>query len=231
MNAIEKLEYGRTYHIYNRGINSTNLFLCQRNYEHFLELYAKYIHPIADTYAWVLLKNHFHLLVRIKEEEDMPYLSLPTDLSDCVAADSVNENNMNGTLTGSIERCQVGSCQAKKANPTRQFSHLFNGYARYFNLKTNRHGALFERPFKRIKVDNEKYFCRLVNYIHYNPVKHGLADHILHWGWSSYLSIISVKPTRVSREMVLGYFDNRANFIAYHQQQSDLRDIENLLLE
>ena len=32
----------------------------------FLSLYDKYISPVADTYAWVLMGNHFHLLVRIK---------------------------------------------------------------------------------------------------------------------------------------------------------------------
>jgi putative transposase len=32
----------------------------------FLKLYARYIAPVADTYAYCLLKNHFHVLVRIK---------------------------------------------------------------------------------------------------------------------------------------------------------------------
>jgi hypothetical protein len=33
-------------------------------------LYAKHIEPIADTFAYCLLPNHFHLLVRIKAEEE-----------------------------------------------------------------------------------------------------------------------------------------------------------------
>lgn len=61
------LEPGNFYHIYNRGINSCNLFRKPDNYEHFLELYDKYISPVADTYAWVLMPNHFHLLVRVRE--------------------------------------------------------------------------------------------------------------------------------------------------------------------
>ena len=55
------------YHIYNRGNNRENLFLENRNYPYFLALYKKHIEPIADTYAYGLMKNHFHLLVRIKE--------------------------------------------------------------------------------------------------------------------------------------------------------------------
>lgn len=66
---MQTLEFDRYYHIYNRGINSCNLFEETPNYEHFLRLYEKYINPIADTYAYCLMKNHFHLLVRIKDEK------------------------------------------------------------------------------------------------------------------------------------------------------------------
>ena len=68
MQQIEPLNYGKFYHIYNRGINSCDLFHENTNYEYFLGLYDKHISPMADTYAWVLMKNHFHFLVRIKEE-------------------------------------------------------------------------------------------------------------------------------------------------------------------
>jgi len=61
------LQYGKYYHIYNRGNNRENIFIEKRNYRYFLELYAKYIEPIADTYVYCLLRNHFHFLVRIKD--------------------------------------------------------------------------------------------------------------------------------------------------------------------
>lgn len=67
MQIIIPLEPGCIYHIYNRGINGENLFVEERNYSYFLSLYAKYIPDVADTFAYCLLKNHFHLLVRIKE--------------------------------------------------------------------------------------------------------------------------------------------------------------------
>ena len=65
------LEPDKFYHIFNRGINSMDIFFENDNYEHFLRLYDKHIGAIADTYAWVLMKNHFHLLVRIKSQEDI----------------------------------------------------------------------------------------------------------------------------------------------------------------
>src|SRR4051812_27981056 len=60
------LQPGCYYHIYNRGNNRANLFLEERNYRHFLKLYVHYIPLVADTYAYCLLKNHFHVLVQIK---------------------------------------------------------------------------------------------------------------------------------------------------------------------
>jgi REP element-mobilizing transposase RayT len=65
MRIIPKLIEGRTYHIFNRGINSENIFKDEDDYFKFLEKYEKYCSGIIDTYAYSLLKNHFHLLVRI----------------------------------------------------------------------------------------------------------------------------------------------------------------------
>jgi REP element-mobilizing transposase RayT len=67
MRDFVPLEYGQYYHIYNRGNNGENIFIEERNYSYFLRLCVKYIEPIADTLAYVLLRNHFHLLVRIKD--------------------------------------------------------------------------------------------------------------------------------------------------------------------
>ncbi len=72
------LQYGRYYHIYNRGNNRENLFVEERNYRYFLRLYARHIEPIAETYAYCLLRNHFHVLVKIKDEENLRGLKPPS---------------------------------------------------------------------------------------------------------------------------------------------------------
>ncbi len=64
---IAKLEAGRVYHIFNRGNNRENLFREERNYRYFLNLYSKYAEPVVITYAYCLMPNHFHFLVKIKE--------------------------------------------------------------------------------------------------------------------------------------------------------------------
>jgi len=73
MPAAQPLQPGQYYHIYNRGNNRENLFHEERNYAYFLRLYAFHIEPIAETFAYCLLKNHFHLLIRIKDLEEIPF--------------------------------------------------------------------------------------------------------------------------------------------------------------
>lgn len=74
------LQPGQYYHIYNRGNNRENIFVSDENYRYFLKLYAAHIEPVADTYAYCLLKNHFHVLVRIKADHNLTSLG-ETDLS------------------------------------------------------------------------------------------------------------------------------------------------------
>jgi len=57
------------YHIYNRGNNREDLFIEEKNYHYFISLLTKHITPVAEIYAYCLLKNHFHLLIRIKENQ------------------------------------------------------------------------------------------------------------------------------------------------------------------
>ncbi len=70
MQHFEQLEHGQYYHIYNHGVGGRNLFADTNNYEYFWGLYDTYISPIAETYAWCLMPNHFHWLVRIKDVDD-----------------------------------------------------------------------------------------------------------------------------------------------------------------
>jgi putative transposase len=69
MSGPTPLQPQQYYHIFNRGINGENIFREERNYQYFLDLYAKHINPVADTFSYCLLKNHFHLLVRIRSND------------------------------------------------------------------------------------------------------------------------------------------------------------------
>jgi putative transposase len=198
MQITEPLEFGKYYHIYNRGINSENIFKENRNHEYFLILYNKHIDPIAETFAWCLLKNHFHLLVRIKTLEEILYTK--------------NEDKIK-----------------KNIPPHQSFSNLFNAYTKAINKGYNRHGALFERPFKRKLIDNESYLRSVIKYIHYNPVNHGFCEHPIEYPWSSYITCVSEKPTKLKREKVISLFKNIETLKAFHNQGENFDSIENCL--
>jgi putative transposase len=56
------------YHIYNRAIGDERLFRNQENYFYFLEKYQHYLGEKLDTLAYCLIPNHYHFLVKIKED-------------------------------------------------------------------------------------------------------------------------------------------------------------------
>ncbi len=69
---IQPLMEGEYFHIYNRGVNGEDIFKEQRNYHYFLQQYIIYCSDVLETYAYALLKNHFHLLVYVKENVLVP---------------------------------------------------------------------------------------------------------------------------------------------------------------
>jgi len=205
------LEYGKYYHIYNRGINGCNLFRKNENYEYFLHLYDKYISLVADTYSWVLMRNHLHLLVRIKKELDVPYMvQTPEGQKD------TSGSAKNLSVYKSPESV---SFTPKKYKPSNQFSHLFNAYTKAINKRYHRTGSLFEHPFKRIPVTTNNHLKYLVYYIHHNPIHHGFCEHFLEYPWSSYISMLSPKQTKLNRNEVLEWFENKTYFVEYHNKE------------
>ena len=68
---IQPIIEGQYFHIYNRGVNGETLFKEKRNYYYFLQQYKFYCSDVVATLAYCLLKNHFHLLVYIKENVEV----------------------------------------------------------------------------------------------------------------------------------------------------------------
>ncbi|HYG39519.1 MAG TPA: transposase [Cytophagales bacterium] len=63
-NYILPLEPGCYYHVYNRAIGKELMFYNEGNYFYFLKKYHQYLSDCVDTYAYCLIPNHFHLLIR-----------------------------------------------------------------------------------------------------------------------------------------------------------------------
>lgn len=115
-------------------------------------------------------------------------------------------------------------------------ANSLNSYTRYFNIRHNRKGPLWEGRFKNVHVKTDEQIMHLTRYIHLNPTSASLVKEPEEWKASSYREfmakvkdhericryedIISVKPDSY-REFVL----DRVSY------QQELAAIKHLLLE
>ena len=187
------LQPGHFYHIYNRGNNGENVFIEEQNYRYFLQLYTRYIHPVTDTFAYCLLRNHFHFLVRIR------------------TAHRIEETSQVS------ETCEVLTSR----NVSQHFSNLFNAYAKAINKSYGRTGSLFEERFERLEVYTNDHFIRLIHYIHFNPQKHRFVADFREWPWTSYHALASPGKTNLNRSEVIDWFGDETNFVSMHHNKVD----------
>lgn len=67
--------------------------------------------------------------------------------------------------------------EIKAGGIARFMQRLGTAYTMYFNVRNERTGNLFTKPFRSRHVGEDRYFQRVVNYIHCNPAE--LFEH----GW------------------------------------------------
>ena len=170
INYREKLFSNIIYHIFNHAVAKENLFRIEENYYFFLEKFNYYIAAVADTYAYCLMPNHFHFIVKFKTVKQLSDVFNFTDSS----------------------KISYKLSQA--------FKNFFSSYSSSYNVMFDRKGTLFEPRFKRKIVDSKEYFLNLFNYIHQNPISHGFVKEIDDWKFSSYTSFYSEKKSLLKRE-------------------------------
>lgn len=148
MARLNKLIPGEYYHVYNRGTNKMTIFLDNSDYKRFQKLLylvnsqltGKFSNiskskgsiweydrgeSLVDIGAYCLMPNHFHLLIKIKEEEKASIF----------------------------------------------FQRLQLSYSKYFNIKKDRNGVLFQGKIKARRITNNNDLKYNFSYIHLNPIK------------------------------------------------------------
>lgn len=99
------------------------------------------------------------------------------------------------------------------------------------NKKEGRSGSLFLKNFKRLQIENEEYFKRLIYYIHHNPQRHEICEDFKSYKYSSYQALISKDQTLLAREDFLNFFNSREELINFHDYLYDESVIENFIIE
>ena len=210
MSTRTLLAPGNYYHIYNRGINSGQVFFEKQSYTLFLKLYAKYMFQVFDTYAYCLLGNHYHFLIKVKTiDEQLSFLK--------------SEVNMG------LRDSKIPINESLLKPPHQHFNNMQIAFTKSINKRFNRTGGLMEQPFHRKSIDNSTYLLNLTAYIHQNPQKHGLIKDFREWPWSSYGAYLSQQETRLEKEITLEWFGGKRDFVDFHQTSADTDLIEPLI--
>ncbi len=185
------------YHVYNHSNGYENIFREKTNYDFFLRRLSLHILPVANIYAYCLMPNHFHIMLKIRGQKELGEYFKQLSL----AKDSWKP----------IDEAFL----IKKVS--KSFSNLFNSYAQAYNKMYHRMGSLFMQNIKRKEVIGDASFCRVVRYIHANPVHHRFVRSIDEWAYSSYRILLETGETILERESVFQIFGGREGFIKYHE--------------
>ena len=167
MPTIKKiLVTGNIYHIYNRGNEKRIIFPDDTYFKRFIKTidYYRFIQPIK-------LSTHI-----IDEEKD-PEHKLNQELSELVQvlAFCLMPNHFHLVLRQKID-----------GGITKFMNDVSNSYAKYFNLKNNRVGPLFQGSFKAKSIDSGESFMQVTRYIHLNPSEFHPSGGIHGYPYSSY---------------------------------------------
>lgn len=193
---------GSYFHIWTHANGNENLFRVDENYFFFLKKYRSYINPIAQTFAYCLMPNHLHLMVRIKEVADIESYAAKCE------KDLQGFQNLGGLFHGHSRFV------------SQQFSNLFNSYTKSFNKLFGRKGSLFIPNFRRKSIEDDQYLSKLMVYIHKNPVYHGFCNSAFEWEFSSLRAYWSKSATSVNVQEGWTYFDDQKAFIDLHRSLS-----------
>ncbi len=93
-------------------------------------------------------------------------------------------------------------------------------YARWYNIKYGRSGALIANRYKSVPVEIDEYFLHLIRYIHQNPLKAGLVQGLDEYPYSSYLEYMD-GPIFTDVDFVFSMI-TREEFEEFHKNIEDI---------
>lgn len=92
---------------------------------------------------------------------------------------------------------------------------ILTKYARWYNLKYGRSGALIANRYKSVPVEIDEYFLHLIRYVHQNPLKAGIVQNLCEYPYSSYVEYMGdseLTDTNFIFEMI-----DKKEFEEFHQ--------------
>ena len=187
----EPLRNSFLYHICTKSIAGYRIFRTDDDYLRMLEMfkYYRYEKPSLrfSVYETLSERGNRHILNRLSTRDNLvdiiAYCIMPTHIHLILA-------------------------QLKDEGISLYMKNLLNSYTRYFNLKNNRKGPLWQGRFKSILIETGEQLLHLTRYIHLNPTTDNLVEKPENWQYSSY------------NEYLNNSMDTMCNFLQYTEIKS-----------
>lgn len=216
---MESLVPNTTYHIFNHANGFENVFREDENFRFFLNKYRLYISPVAETYAYCLMPNHFHLVVRIRKREVIEeMIRNKSKLSNSTFTSSKVRNFGSEFGRGEIDKLDNIEDVDIKKFLSKQFANFFSSYTQAYNKMYKRMGSLFVKNFKREIITDKDYFVNAIVYTHRNPIHHGFCTLFTGWRYSSYNEIIEQQSDILDVEKTAKVFGCLSIFEKTHRR-------------
>jgi len=211
------------YHVFNRGIMKLPIYLMPSDYLRFLELIAYYRFSNTPTSYSDLKKFSIEKRNQILEELKKKNMLQVEIFAYCLMPNHfhfvVKQINKNGISTF--------------------MSNILNGYTKYFNIKNNRIGPLYQSSFKVVRIETDEQFLHTCRYVHLNPSTSFLvkSDLLEKYKWSSYPYYIENNSTEtfLNTKELLSFFKNKRALQDFTLDQADyqksLAQIKHLFLD
>lgn len=161
---------GETYHVFNRSIAKEALFSSKINLRKALEIVDFYRRP---------QKLRLSKFKSLRPEIKNAHLKALTEVTPLVEiyAFAFMPNHYHFLLR-----------QLQENGISKFIGNFQNSFAKVFNLKNDRNGALFQNQFRARRPETDEEFLHLSRYIHLNPVTSYLIEfgELAAYPWTSF---------------------------------------------
>lgn len=207
------------YHVYNRSVGREEIFSSRVSIDKILEIVNFYRYPQRVKLSKFRtlneeLQKEYLLAAQIQGSlvEIFTYSFMPNHYHFLL-----KQNIINGI--------------------TKFISNIQNSLAKYLNLKYDRHGTLFQRPFKAKIVNTDEEFLHVSRYIHLNPATDYIIkpDELVHYPFTSfphYVSEFEDENMFVNTGFILDKFRSKDDYkkfvldqVSYQRELALIKDL------
>lgn len=214
---------GEIYHVFNRSIAHQQIFSNQRDFHRIIELI-----PFYSYHRPLLRFSHF---IRLSQEQRVTFINTLKNNQKKqiqILAFCIMPNHLHFLIK-----------EVENSGITTFMRNIQNSYAKYFNTKNKRTGALFQSMFKAVRIETDEQLLHVARYIHLNPVTSYIihsVDNLENYPWSSYSDYIGKsKSDLVSTDQIMSFFSSIEKFknftINQAEHQRKLGQLKHLILE